>query len=243
MKTNQNMIRKMGNFDVIQRTKDGFFKNGYITRTIKGVKVIQNIDDISFNASHLHKQLIKLGLTKKTIQDYIEDQRNINVIDLSLEDDFSQLLKETYYYIRDNDIWMLGVDLSSFLSFFGLDCVFGIEIYKNFNDYNKIIYKLPYSYEEYEGKNDNTFKTYLLKSKGNTYKIGKSKDISTRLKSLKTANPFIELLISIDKDIEEELHAKYSKNNIAGEWFKFNKEEIQEVIKHFKEYTPKALIN
>jgi len=117
MKTNQNMIRKMGNFDVIQRTKDGFFKNGYITRTIKGVKVIQNIDDLSFNASHLHKQLIKLGLTKKTIQDYIEDQRNINVIDLSLEDDFSQLLKETYYYIRDNDIWMLGVDLSSFLSF------------------------------------------------------------------------------------------------------------------------------
>ena len=56
MKTNQNMIRKMGNFDVIQRTKDGFFKNGYITRTIKGVKVIQNIDDLSFNASHLHKQ-------------------------------------------------------------------------------------------------------------------------------------------------------------------------------------------
>ena len=25
MKTNQNMIRKMGNFEVIQRTKDGFF--------------------------------------------------------------------------------------------------------------------------------------------------------------------------------------------------------------------------
>mgnify|MGYP000461392277 CR=1 FL=1 len=50
----------------------------------------------------------------------------------------------------------------------------------------------------------------------------------------------LKKLISIDKDIEEELHSKYSKNNITGEWFKFNKEEIQEVLKDFKQTTSKS---
>ena len=81
MKTNQNMIRKMGNFDVIQRTKDGFFNATSLLKQWNEVVRNVNLNDINFdqsnenlnrgNSPHLKEKDIKEFFSNKSTQEYI----------------------------------------------------------------------------------------------------------------------------------------------------------------------------
>lgn len=79
---------------------------------------------------------------------------------------------------------------------------------------------------------------YLLECKGR-YKIGASKNVDRRVKQL-DKRPFkVTKIISKDNvedyyDKEKELHVKYSKNEIEGEWFIFTPEELKKVIEDIK---------
>ena len=62
MKTNQNMIRKMGDYDIVQRTKDGFF-----------------------NATHLSTQWNRKMCTNKTIDDYLANKSTKELVTTIIE--------------------------------------------------------------------------------------------------------------------------------------------------------------
>ena len=78
MKTNQNMIRKMGNFDVIQRTKDGFFNATTLLKQWNEFVRNVNLNDINFdqinenlnrgNSPHLKEKDIKEFFSNKSTQ-------------------------------------------------------------------------------------------------------------------------------------------------------------------------------
>ena len=78
---------------------------------------------------------------------------------------------------------------------------------------------------------------YIMKDnkKQNCYKIGKTKDITSRLKALKTGNPDLQVIAtvkSIDYDcLEKYLHWTYRQNNISCEWFSFTDDELQDLIR------------
>ena len=70
---------------------------------------------------------------------------------------------------------------------------------------------------------DNTSYIYLMKDR-DRFKIGISRDVEARLKSLRTANPTIEMIykspiLSINKARSVEANIISSFNNIGGEWF------------------------
>lgn len=79
------------------------------------------------------------------------------------------------------------------------------------------------------------FKTYFLRDAITEYtKIGKSIDINRRLKEIKSANPTVELITVIDKDIELELHHEYEHKRMNGEWFNLTEKDINDIkIKNF----------
>lgn len=78
------------------------------------------------------------------------------------------------------------------------------------------------------------FKTYILSDSNiGLYKIGKSENIKDRIKSLSTGNVYINLVAYIDVDIERELHERFERKRLQGEWFRLSKEEIDEVIKEY----------
>jgi hypothetical protein len=99
MKTNQNMIRKMGNFEVIQRTKDGFFNatallkqwnnsidnqqvlhtqnSGYVKNSTENQQVILHTQ----NSTYLKKKDIDDFFLNKSTQEYIQvimQKENLN---------------------------------------------------------------------------------------------------------------------------------------------------------------------
>lgn len=65
-----------------------------------------------------------------------------------------------------------------------------------------------------------TQKTYVMVDNSTgLYKIGKSKNPSLREKTLQSEKPAIELLFSIDTDIEHSLHEEFKDRRVRGEWF------------------------
>lgn len=81
MKTNQNMIRKMGNYDIIQRTKDGYFDANFLLRQWN-----KNID----NSQRKMDEFIESPNTKEFINALIEE---INLGEISPKTDFQAVKK------------------------------------------------------------------------------------------------------------------------------------------------------
>lgn len=74
---------------------------------------------------------------------------------------------------------------------------------------------------------ENLIKTYLMKDTTTNYiKIGKSKDVIYREKTLQAEKPTIEGMFYIEKDIEKLLHGLFDEKRIRGEWFNLNHEDI-----------------
>lgn len=79
-----------------------------------------------------------------------------------------------------------------------------------------------------------TQQTYLVLDEATGYtKIGKSKDIHTRLQIIKTHVPLCQLIGYITDDVEKELHARYSDKKIKGEWFNLSDKDIQDIENNY----------
>ena len=76
--------------------------------------------------------------------------------------------------------------------------------------------------------------TYILFSRG-LYKIGKTKDINTRLNVLRTANPDIELLYLIQNDIEGILKKRFKEKRYRREWFRLEAEDLMLIEQEYFE--------
>jgi hypothetical protein len=78
---------------------------------------------------------------------------------------------------------------------------------------------------------------YLIMDKVHRYyKIGKTKDYSSRVKSIKTANPSISILFAKEIDhinyTEKYLHNYFADKNVNGEWFYLSKKDIEFIKNH-----------
>lgn len=74
---------------------------------------------------------------------------------------------------------------------------------------------------------------YLVKLQ-DTYKIGRTKDVQSRLEALKSGSPFkltlVHSFFSADcKQLERELHKRYAHLCVKGEWFRLTTSEIDEI--------------
>lgn len=84
------------------------------------------------------------------------------------------------------------------------------------------------------------FQTYLVKDYNNgLVKIGKSKDIHTRLRVL--GNKDKQLIAYVRKDIETVLHREYKGKRIKGEWFNLTDTEINKIISTYSFVRPGVL--
>jgi hypothetical protein len=70
----------------------------------------------------------------------------------------------------------------------------------------------------------------------NNVKIGKTKNVKDRIKSLQTGNPnrlcvYYEIYVPISINLEALLHKKYADKRIGGEWFDFTIDKLNDEIK------------
>lgn len=64
---------------------------------------------------------------------------------------------------------------------------------------------------------------FVLNKDAGAVKIGTSDFPQERLAQLQTGSPSeLELILTIDSDVEEELHRRFSDHRIRGEWFRFD---------------------
>ena len=78
-------------------------------------------------------------------------------------------------------------------------------------------------------------KTYILKDKNTGYyKIGKSINPLDREKTLQAEKPTYELIKIFNNDIESDLHKKYKKQNVRGEWFNLNKIQLKYICTSYE---------
>tara|TARA_R110000803_G_C11920573_1_gene314285 strand:+ start:54 stop:842 length:789 start_codon:yes stop_codon:yes gene_type:complete len=78
-------------------------------------------------------------------------------------------------------------------------------------------------------------KTYILKD-NNTgyYKIGKSNNPLNREKTLQSEKPTYTLIKTFKNNIEKDLHNKYKKERIRGEWFNINNIQLKYICTNYK---------
>jgi hypothetical protein len=88
-----------------------------------------------------------------------------------------------------------------------------------------------------------TIKTYLMTDFRGCIKIGKTTDVYKRFLSIRTGNPTLKIIASLEKDIETELLLKFKDKKVLGEWFSLDKEELHNLMKDFQfpEYNYKMI--
>lgn len=81
--------------------------------------------------------------------------------------------------------------------------------------------------------------TYLVFDKlSGLTKIGKTKDLKSRLSTLSTSNLNLGLIYAEAIDVEKELHLLFKDKKARKEWFDLTKEEVKaaiEIINNKKE--------
>lgn len=95
--------------------------------------------------------------------------------------------------------------------------------------YNGLNRGMCYSTELYSGQTHYNMYTYILKSH-DLYKIGKANNVQNRLRSIKTGNPYVELIQTINGNYEKYLHHKYKEKRIIGEWFSLSTADLAYII-------------
>ena len=77
-------------------------------------------------------------------------------------------------------------------------------------------------------------KCYILKDHNTgLYKIGKSVNPVFREKTLQSEKPTIEAVKIFKQNHEDELHKKYNKHRVRGEWFKLNKIQLKYICRTY----------
>lgn len=76
--------------------------------------------------------------------------------------------------------------------------------------------------------------TYFIYAAG-CLKVGKSKDLPTRLKQYYTHNPQFELIGFVIGDYEKEIHNALRRLKVRNEWFRLTKEESKELLEFIRQ--------
>ena len=101
-----------------------------------------------------------------------------------------------------------------------------------FNDYTKLPKYLQREYEYADG----LFVYFFANIEMGFCKIGCSKNVYERIKSINCSTPYEVKIISVIRGnykLEKELHDKFSEYRLNGEWFKYDGKLKQEIEKGF----------
>lgn len=224
--------------------------NDYIENFIEGYKLLYKNAQIFKNSWNTLDEEMDLSTPFEEVK--TSDMRLIisycdtltRFTDIKFGFDFIESLE---YRIVDNELFFnLGQTVGSFKdhNFEGLYFlkIYNPQLFIKENDdeffhgslINDVIHYSSLKFDIH--KNEIHQKTYLmLDSNTNLYKIGKSKDPKFREKTLQSEKPTISLFAVCEKDIESELHNKFSDKRIRGEWFDLNKDDVKWIMDYFKE--------
>lgn len=199
MKTNQIMIRPMGDFKVIQRTKDAFF-----------------------NATDLLKQWNGLKGNTKSIENFYIDNRaflqdmNYQSIDNNEDIYFPYHIFVVFAKWLSSDLFVYAFNLceDDDERMININRLIDSEEYSILKKYN------------YKHKDARSYHTYVMKDRSGLFKIGKSEDVRRRIKKLSVGNSSIELVCEINRDVESELHKCFKSKRVRGEWFSLSNDDI-----------------
>lgn len=61
-------------------------------------------------------------------------------------------------------------------------------------------------------------------------KIGKTKNLKSRIATLGTANLNLELLVAIPYDMEKELHTLFKDKKVNKEWYKLDEFDVNGIL-------------
>lgn len=210
MKTSVEMIRKMGEFDVTQRTSDGYFNATELINQYNGIKgkgkrletFLSNLDTNEFVYNANIKNMYKRSRASRG------------------ENAGTWMHPFLFYkYV----IW-----LSPDLEYFLLKTVFGDQPNEKIND--------VINNNSYYSRNNGTYLMFDFKTK--LHKIGKTANINTRLKQINCKHKKAKVVLFIPFDIESLLHQKFRKNNIIigseREWFNFSSNDIIDIYNIMK---------
>ena len=121
------------------------------------------------------------------------------------------------------------------------DTMHKFKVYHNHtqHDLDNYVYKMRSGMLKYVPQNKITNKkpeqkAYIIKD-NNTglYKIGRSSNPLDREKTLQAEKPTIKLIKIFKDDVERELHNKYNKQRVRGEWFNLNKVQLKYICTHY----------
>ena len=114
----------------------------------------------------------------------------------------------------------------------------GKDLFGEQNNYNKTLKELECRKQDKEIKKSEGYVYLFNIDKTNTYKIGITNDIEIRKKQIGLKMPYeLIFLHSIKsdytKEVEKELHKKFKKQRINGEWFELSLSDV-DFIKEYK---------
>ena len=187
-----------------------------------GFLVQKRTKDGMFNAADLLNQWNEIHGTNKSINDFIEEEKQFTIYFTG---------KDISSPISD-DGWLDEFHFRNFLAF--LSPVLSLVHYPchlyNESIMEKVInvfcHRLQHSTVD---NSKNGTQTYILTDETGLYKIGKSKDVKRRVRSLMIGNPNIRLVARIPKDVESVLHDLFKEKRVAGEWFRLTKSDLERV--------------
>lgn len=197
MKTNQEMIRYIGQYSVIQRTSDGFFDANSYLHSING-----NSDCDSDIDEYVEQSIYG---------EYISKENGITYMPYFVFVDFALYIAKEFsiyaFTLCMSDEWREKRGLIG-------DMV----------DHTK---ESPAQNHSTQIKSKNMFHTYITNELNGLRKIGRSHDIDKRMNSMRPHNPLISCDIEICFDIESELHDIFKEQRFDGEWFRLSELDVR----------------
>lgn len=89
-----------------------------------------------------------------------------------------------------------------------------------------------------KGKKSDVFTYLMFDDSTQYYKIGQSVRPKAREKTLQSEKPTIRIILLCNDNVEYELHRKFAKQRVRGEWFSLNADDVLALLEDYNFYTP-----
>ena len=200
MAINNNIIRKIGRFQVEQRCTDG-----------------------KFNATSLLNQWNMVSDEKKELDKFISGEKEFSKFfigkDWNAEPEIDGNIWIGNAHFR-NFVYFLDPELSFIELPAGLmhESILD-KMLKDFAATSTLCKDKPFC----------KYFTYIATDASGLYKIGRAFNVKKRESTLRIGNNSFSVILVICGDVEKELHANYSRKRVRGEWFSLSSYDIKTI--------------
>ena len=200
--------------------------NQIIKRPMGSFVVEQRTKDGMFNATAFVNQWNDIHKSSVNVSDIINDYNDFCKMFIPSDGCVSGISKEDVYWVDEFTFRNILCYISPELSLVDFPCM----LYD--------IHQLPIPHNKDSHLDcKNTIHTYLFTDKSGLFKIGKSRNVGERFRSLSIGSPSLQKVLVIPFDVEKELHVKFDNKRVVGEWFKLDKEDLLYLHSLVEKYT------